>query len=72
MFATLQNGFIFWAGLTIDASSLVEGVEPLGLVRYAIYPLIIGVIGLLAIQFNFLPGKRRKAAQGAADPALRE
>lgn len=60
IFATMQNGVVFWAGLTVDAASLAEGVDSVGLVRYAIYPICIAVITLLSIQFDFFGKKRAK------------
>ena len=57
IFATMQNGVVFWAGLTVDASSLADGVDPVSLVRFAIYPICIAVITLLSIQFNLFQRK---------------
>ena len=59
IFATAQNGFVFWAGLTVDCASLVQGIDPIELVFYAIYPSCIVIVTLLSIQFNLFGGKKK-------------
>ncbi len=65
IFATAQNGFVFWAGLTVDCASLVGGFQPIDLVFFAIYPTAIILVTLLSIQFNIF-NKKRKAGVAAA------
>ena len=62
IFATAQNGFIFWAGLTMDASSLVEGITSLDLVRLAIYPALVIIMAIISVQFNLFRKDKTKAA----------
>ena len=63
IFATAQNGFVFWAGLTVDCASLVDGIQPLDLVFFAIYPALIIIMALLSIQFNLFRTKAEKNTQ---------
>lgn len=65
IFATAQNGFVFWAGLTVDCASLVDGINPTDLVFFAIYPACIVIMALLSIKFNLFAGKT-KAVKTAA------
>ena len=66
IFATAQNGFVFWAGLTVDCASLVDGVAPMDLVFFAIYPACIIIMALLSIRFDLFSGKGKKAKAHAA------
>lgn len=59
IFGTAQNGFVFWAGLTVDIASLVDGVNPTDLIFYPIYPALIVIMALLSIQFNLFSRKRK-------------
>lgn len=70
IFATAQNGFIFWAGLLMDAAVLTE-IDSTSFIPYAIYPLCVIIMAVLSIQFNLFQKKdktekkAKKAKQAA-------
>lgn len=59
IFATAQNGFIFWAGLLMDAAVLTE-MDPTSFIPYAIYPLCVIIMAILSIQFDLFRKKDKK------------
>ena len=63
MFATLTTALVFWAGLTIIATDLAGAGDSLALVRYAFYPYLVIVCGLISIQFRLFPGCKQAKAR---------
>ena len=56
IFATAQNGFIFWAGLLMDAAVLTE-IDSTSFIPFAIYPACVIIMAVLSIQFNLFRKK---------------
>lgn len=64
IFATAQNGFIFWAGLLMDAAVLTE-IDSTSFIPFAIYPACVIVMAILSIQFNLFRKKDKKVEHKA-------
>lgn len=60
IFATAQNGFVFWAGLLMDAAVLTE-IDSTSFIPFAIYPACVILMAIISIQFNLLVKKDKKA-----------
>ena len=62
IFATSANGFVFWEGLILTVTQLTGVGDPISIVGFAIYPILIILSVAISIIFNIQPGKKRAAA----------
>lgn len=60
LFATQTTAFIFWAGLAVIASNVAGAGTPMEIVRWAVYPLLALICGIVSIQFRLFPGARQE------------
>lgn len=49
----------------MDAARLVEGVDSLSLVKFAIYPALVIIMALISIKFDLFAGKTKKPGNAA-------
>lgn len=67
MFATATTALVFWAGLTLIATDLAGGGDAFTMVKFAFYPYLVFVCGIISIQFQLYPGRKATKKNSAAE-----